>query len=98
MPADFLSRNVLASIDVFNDDLPKFPKKDNFISKVITYITTQNLLADMAKAAHVNKIGIECFIENDIVWRRLTHYDAQPRSVILLPGKLAAKIVQEAHG
>ena len=98
MPADFLSRNVLASIDVFNDDLPRLQKEDEFISNVLTYITTQKLPADMTKATHVRKIGPECFIDNDIVWRRLTRYDAQPRSVLLLPSKLATEIVQEAHG
>ena len=33
MPADFLSRNVLASIDIFNDDLPKLQKKTILLVK-----------------------------------------------------------------
>jgi transposase InsO family protein len=98
MPADFLSRNVLASIDVFNNDLPRLQMEDEFVKSVFNYITRQVLPADKMKAAHIKKVGPECFIDNDIIWRRLTRYDAQPRSVLLLPHSLATAVVQEAHG
>ena len=41
MPADFLSQNVLASINFFNDNLPRL-QKDDFIGTVIPYIMTHN--------------------------------------------------------
>jgi len=98
MPADFLSRNVLASIDVFTPDLPKLQDEDNFISAVKKFMLHQVLPRDGRQAAHVRKVACECFLENKIVWRRLTRYDAQPRTVLLVPEKLATALVQEAHG
>ena len=98
MPADFLSRNVLASVDVFNDDLPRLQQEDDFIKTISNYIKTQELPLDKAKATHVRKVAPECFFEDNILWRRLTRYDAQPRSVLLLPASLAKAVVQEAHG
>jgi hypothetical protein len=38
MPADFLSCNVLANIDVFNEDLPSLQKEDSFISAILNFI------------------------------------------------------------
>ena len=98
MPADFLSRNVLANIDVFTPDLPQLQSEDEFISNVKNYMLTRQLPADRFKAVHVKRVGHECFLEKDIVWRRLTRHDAQPRTVLLLPQALAAEIVSEAHG
>ena len=98
MPADFLSRNVLASIDVFTPDLPNLQNEDEFISTVKNFMLTQQLPDNKQKAAHIVKVGKECFIENNVIWRRLTRYDAQPRTVLLLPQKLAEAVVGEAHG
>jgi transposase InsO family protein len=89
---------VLASIDVFNDELPELQQKDEFVRSISQYITTQVLPNDRMKAVHVKKVGPECFIDNNIIWRRLSRYEGQPRSVLLLPQSLAAAVVQEAHG
>ena len=98
MPADFLSRNVLANIDVFTPDLPQLQANDEFISNVKKFMLTRQLPTNKQKAVHVKRVGHECFIENDINWRRLNRYDAQPRTVLLLPQNLATSIVSEAHG
>ena len=98
MPADFLSRNVLASIDVFNEDLPKLQQQDKFIMAVRNFIMWGTLPQDKAQQAHVQKVAPECFMENEIVWRRLTRYGAQPRTVLLVPASLTAALVREAHG
>ena len=98
MPADFLSRNILASIDVFDDDLPRLQAEDYFIKTVSDYMHHQKLPTNKKQAAHVQIVGKECFLDNGIIWRRLTRYDEQARSVLLLPQVLANDIVQEAHG
>ena len=98
MPADFLSRNVLANIDVFNEDLPSLQKEDSFISAILNFIKWGKLPQNKLQAAHVQRVAPECFLENDVVWRRLTRYSAQPRTVLLVPAKLTAALVQEAHG
>ena len=98
MPADFLSRNVLSSIDVFDDDLPRLQNEDKFIKAVSNYMLHQILPTDKKQATHIQTVGKESFLDNGIIWRRLTRYDEQPRSVLLLPQILAKEIVQEAHG
>ena len=98
MLADFLSRNILSSIEVFDDDLPKLQKEDIFIKAVSDYMLQQILPTDNKPAKHIQLVGKECLIDNGIIWRRLTRYDEQPRSVLLLPQALENDIVQEAHG
>ena len=98
MPADFLSRNVLAAVNVFTPDLPALQQQDKFITAVRNFMLNQIAPADPRQAAHVKRVAKECFLDNDIVLRRLTRYDAQPRTVLLLPTSLAPEVVQEAHG
>ena len=62
------------------------------------YMLHQKLLTDNKQATHTQHMGQECFIDNGIIWRRLTRYDEQPRLVLLLPQILANEIVQETHG
>ena len=75
MPADFLSRNVLASIDVFTPDLPRLQERDKFIANVKTYMLTQQLPTNKQKALHVRKVEQECFFENNIVWHNESSMD-----------------------
>jgi len=46
MPADFLSRNVLAEIDVFTPDLPILQQRDEFAHSVIEFLQKGSLPAD----------------------------------------------------
>jgi Integrase zinc binding domain/Integrase core domain len=46
----------------------------------------------------IEKIAKECFIENDILWRRLKRDDYPPRTVLVVPLSLTEQLVREAHG
>ena len=39
MPADFLSRNVLAAIDIFNAQLPQLQQQDQFANALLKFST-----------------------------------------------------------
>jgi hypothetical protein len=98
MPADFLSRNVLAEIDVFTPDLPQLQEQDEFVGAIRTFIKENKLPQDPIKAFLVKKVSKECFFENNILWRRLDRFDAPTRTVLMVPKALAGALVQEAHG
>ena len=98
MPADFLSRNVLCEIDLFQPDLPNLQKQDAFCAAVINYLKNGLLPTENRKMLFVEKIAKECFIERDILWRRLKRNDFPPGTVLVVPLSLTEQLVREAHG
>jgi hypothetical protein len=98
MPADFLSRNVLEEIDLFNADLPELQKEDEFADSVIQFLQNNQLPADKSKAAYVAKVAPSCFLEDGILWRRLTRHDMPARTVLVVPKAVVDDLVQETHG
>ena len=46
MPSDYLSRNVLASIDVFSEDIPMLQHNDEFARSVFQFLQDGSLSAD----------------------------------------------------
>ena len=38
MPSDYLSRNVLSSIDIFSEDIPNLQKQDSFCSLILAFL------------------------------------------------------------
>ena len=97
MPADFLSRNVLAEIDVFTPDLPILQQRDEFAHSVIEFLQKGSLPADRRKAAYVARTAPSCFLEDGILWRRIVRYDAPARTVLVLPAALVDQLVHETH-
>ncbi len=93
MPADFLSRNVLAEIDDFTPDLPQLQEQDEFVGAIRTLIKKNKLPQDPIKAFLVKKVSMECFFENNILWRRLERFDALTRTVLMVPKYLAGALV-----
>ena len=98
MPADFLSRNVLCEIDLFMPDLPNLQKQDAFCAAVINYLKNGILPIEKNKQTFVEKIAKECFIEKEILWRRLKRNDFPSRTVLVVPVSLTEQLVKEAHG
>jgi hypothetical protein len=68
MPADFLSRNVLAEIDIFTPDLPQLQDQDEFVGGIRKFIKENKLPQDPIKAFLIKKVSKECFFENNILW------------------------------
>ena len=100
MPADFLSRNVCEAIDVFTPDLPRLQQEDPLLHTLIEYVKNHTIPANAN--AHdrqiIAKVGNECFLEKDILWRRINKNEGLPRTVLVVPTSLRDSLVREAHG
>jgi transposase InsO family protein len=98
MPADFLSRNALEEINVFTPDLPLLQARDEFANAVIEFLQHNKLPADKKKAVYIKHIGQQCFLEDNILWRRLARHNAPTRTVLVVPSTLTDKLIHETHG
>jgi hypothetical protein len=97
MPADFLSRNVyLVSWD--NRYLHEEQDKDPITKALKNYLLHKELPRDPKCQQLVKLFSPDCFIENDVVWRRMGKLPDSQRVVIFLPQSLIPSVLQEAHG
>jgi hypothetical protein len=97
MPADFLSRNAIDSIQF---DLPTYAReqdKDEILRGLRLYLLNKSLPTNKTLAQLVHRMSQECFVLNGVVWRRLGA-NHQHRSVLLVPQHLIPNILHEAHG
>ncbi len=97
MPADFLSRNAVDSIQF---DLPTYAReqdKDEILRGLRLYLLNKSLPTNKTLAQLVHRMSQECFVLNGVVWRRLGA-NHQHRSVLLVPQHLIPDILHEAHG
>ena len=98
MPADFLSRNVLAEISIFDKDLLDKQKADPFCVALREFLLSGTLTPDTVMARTIKTVAPSCFLENDILWRRILRNNMPARAVVILPASLVPSIVNEAHG
>ena len=98
MPADFLSRNVLEEIQIFTPQLPQLQADDEFAHAVFSFLQKGKLPTDARKAAYVAKIAPSCFLEDNILWRRLQRHGAPARTVLVVPKALTNELIHETHG
>lgn len=98
MPADFLSRNVIDAISWDNLQLQQEQNKDPLISALKKYLLNRELPADQKCQALVRNFANDCFIDNDIVWRRIKRQFEPSRVVVFLPQALVTEVLHEAHG
>ena len=102
MAADFLSRNVVAklnvsSINIFDKDLLTLQQLDPFIQTISNFLKFAQLPSDPLKAAYIQKIAPSCFFENNILWRRINRHDMPQRNVVVLPLSLTDEIIHDTH-
>ena len=62
MPSDYLSRNVLSSIDIFSEDIPNLQKLDNFCSSILAFLDNGSLPSDGKQAAYIKPSYPKCCI------------------------------------
>ena len=89
MPSDYLSRNVLSSIDIFSEDIPNLQKQDSFCSSILAFLDNGSLPSDGKQAAYIKSIGPSCFLEHGQLWRRLQRHGMPTRTVLVVPRNLA---------
>jgi transposase InsO family protein len=98
MPADFLSRNVVASINLNNEELAQKQQEDEFLAKLRNFLLHKVLPSDEHTARLIFHLSNDVFIENNVMWRRLKVREEPGRVVILLPRALVDDVLQDAHG
>jgi hypothetical protein len=98
MPADFLSRNVIDSISCNNEEIQQEQQKDPLIKALKNYLLNCELPADTKCQNVVRNFANDCFVDNEIVWRRIKRQFEPSRVVIFLPQALVNDGLQEAHG
>ena len=99
MPADFLSRQAVDSINVTNEFLAQEQRKDPLIRDIRRFLLNRGQPQNPTpeRVAVIQRYVRECFIENDLVWRRSSTLGKQ-RTVIFAPKSLVPAILQDAHG
>ena len=98
MPADYLSRNVVAAINWESKELVQAQNEDNLIKALKNFLLNKELPNDANCQRLVRHFADSCFVENDIVWKRVKRKFEPSRVVIFLPETLVENVLSEAHG
>ena len=98
MPADFLSRNIIDAISWDHQQLQQEQEKDPLIKALKNYLLNRELPADQKCQNVIRNFANDCFVDNDIVWRRIKRQFEPSRVVIFLPQSLVTEVLQDAHG
>ena len=97
IPADFLSRNVVEAISWETRDLQTAQENDNLIKALKNFFLNKELPRDSKCQTLVKHSADDCFIQKDVVWRRVKRKFEPSRVVIFLPESLVSQVLQEAH-
>jgi transposase InsO family protein len=98
MPADFLSRNVVEAIDLSDSELQKEQEENKMCKAIKDVVQGKPIQPDMKKhSANIENIAKKCFIDNEILWKRIDRHGGQ-HTVIVLPKSLTQKLIKEVHG
>ena len=98
MPSDYLSRNALAAIEVFDEHLEKQQQLDPFLQALKNALLTQEYPSEPNLASQVRKYADSCFVEDGIVWRRMTNDVGVTKTLLLVPKQYREELIKEAHG
>jgi hypothetical protein len=98
MPADYLSRHALDSVSWDTNHLIEQQKADPVTNLIRNFILNRQLPEAMNEQKVVKFLGPDCFMENDVVWKRMKRGREPSRAVLLVPRTLVPQIIKEAHG
>ena len=97
MPADYLSRHAIDAISWDSNELLQAQNHDPLISKIKNYILHRQIPSDNLAQTTVRHYALDCFVENEIVWRRLKRGGEAHKVVIFLPQALVNDVLTDAH-
>jgi len=98
MPADYLSRNLVAAISWDASDLQQAQNADPLIKAIKNFLLNKELPQDPKCQQLVKLFSNDCFVEDDIIWRRVKRQFEPSRVVIFLPVSLKNQALVDAHG
>ena len=97
MPADFLSRNAVDSINLDMTSLAQFQEADETLKSLKTFLLQKQLPEEPKLRNLIYQLSFTCFIEDGVLWMRLKN-TPEKRVVIMAPQALINDILKEAHG
>jgi transposase InsO family protein len=98
MPADFISRHAINSVSWDTNHLKEQQDQDPFLLQVKRFLLNRELPNGVREQQFLKFVANDCFVENDILWRRYKRKNETPKVLIMLPRSLVPQVVKEAHG
>jgi len=98
MPADYLSRNLVAAISWDASELQQAQNADPLLKALKSFLLNKELPHDPKCQQLVKLYANDCFIEDDIIWRRIKRQFEPSRVIIFLPASLKQQALVDAHG
>jgi len=98
MPADFLSRNVVNSIEISEQNFREEQLKDPAIQAIVKFILNGEVPVGEGDQRVVRFMANDCFVEDGILWRRMKRQFEPSRVVLYTPKTMRSDLVKEAHG
>ena len=98
MPVDYLSRNVISAISWSNLEMANKLEADEKLGLVRKSLINSKLPSDLSLNDIILKAIEGCFIEDNVIWKRIQQPNKTHRVVIYLPSRLIPSILQEAQG
>ena len=95
MPADYLSRHVVAAISWSDPEMINEQGADDVLKLVKRFLSSQELPDDRGLREVVQRNAEGCFLEDGLIWKKLKGRD-QP--VLALPRRLIKTVLSKAHG
>jgi hypothetical protein len=98
MPADYLSCNLVNAISWEASQLQQAQSAEPLLKALKLFLLNRELPKDAKCQLLIKHFANDCFIEDDIVWRRVKRQVEPSRVVIFLPASLVQNVLMEAHG
>jgi hypothetical protein len=98
MPADYLSRNIVNAISWDSSTLQQAQNADPLLKALKSFLLNKELPHDAKCQSLIKLFANDCFIEDDIIWRRIKRQFEPSRVVIFLPASLVPEALSDAHG
>jgi hypothetical protein len=98
MPADYLSRNLVAAISWDALALQQAQNANPLLKALKNFHLNKELPHDPKCQSLIKLFANDCFIENDIVWCPIKRQFEPSRVVIFLPVLLKQEALVDAHG
>ncbi len=98
MPADYLSRNLVSAISWNSDELLQAQAANPLIKALKSFLLNKELPHDPKCQSLIRLFSNDCFIEYELVWRRIKRQFEPSQVVLFLPASLVTDALTEAHG
>ena len=98
MPADYLSRNLVNAISWDSSTLQQAQNADPLLKALKSFLLNKELPHDAKCQSLIRLFANDCFIEDDIIWRRIKWQFEPSRVVIFLPALLVPEALSDPHG